>query len=395
MDNKQFIAQHLFDDVHQLALKSIDAGVDKAFALRQIEARQLLRKKVPSWSDNDQLLFPPHLSIEQCSSEATALYKASLLQGNSFVDLTGGLGIDCHFIAQKFQIAEYVEINDELCDLSQHNFHVLGDAVHVCHGSAEDYLAACEPVDVMFVDPARRDGYGRKVVSIADCTPNLIELQDQLLHKASKVMVKLSPMLDIRQALNQLRHVKEVHVVAVENECKELLFLLEAGCSDAPVFVCANLQTQQPVVRFTETEERESIPPLTHEVYDYLYEPNAALMKAGGFKLVASRYDLFKLHRHSHLYTSSKLIDGFPGRVFKVEGWEPYHKRVKQTLLADVTQASIATRNFPMSVAELRKALKLADGDEVYLFATTLGDGQKILVRTRKNSLVTPPDSIG
>ncbi|MBR6878397.1 MAG: SAM-dependent methyltransferase [Bacteroidales bacterium] len=384
MDTKQFIAEHLNDDVHDLALKTFNAEVDKALALRQIEARQLLRKKVPSWSNNDELLFPPHLSLEQSSSETTALYKASLLQGNSFLDLTGGLGIDSHFISKKFTITDYVEQNHDLCEFAQHNFKVLQDSIRVHHESAEDYLSHCDTVDVLFLDPARRDTHGRKVVSIADCTPNLMEIQDQLLPKAHQVLVKLSPMLDIHQALKELHGVKEVHVVAVENECKELLFLLEPNYEKEPVFVCVNLQTNQPVLRFLDTEEHDSAARLAREIQSYLYEPNAALMKAGCFKLLTQRYDLLKLHRHSHLYTSSKRIDDFPGRVFEVEGWAPYNKRVKQALLADVSKASIATRNFPLSVAELRKVLKITDGDAVYLFATTIGEGQKIIINAKK-----------
>ena len=384
MDTKQFIAEHLNDDIYTLALKDFDAEVDRALALRQIEARQQLRKKVPSWSNNDELLFPPYLPIEQCSSETTALYKASLLQGNSFLDLTGGLGIDTHFIAQKFKHSNYVDLNDDLCTLAQHNFRVLGDDIRVHNESADDYLAHCPPVDVAFVDPARRDALGRKVVSLADCSPNLIELQDSLLRKAHRVMVKLSPMLDIHLALKELRGVSEVHVVAVENECKELLLIIEGGETTDPTFVCVNLLTNQPTLRFEEAEERDATARLAQTVQNYLYEPNAALMKAGCFKLLTQRYELLKLHRHSHLYTSETLIADFPGRVFEVEAWVPFNKHLKHTLLANVTKASIATRNFPVSATELRKSLKIADGDETYLFATTLAGERKVMVKTRK-----------
>lgn len=375
MDTRQFIEEHLHDDVRELALKYSNAKADMALALRQIEARQLLRKKVPSWSDNPDLLFPAHLSVEQCSSEATAQYKASLLQGNTFADLTGGLGVDCFFISKNFQQTDYVELNPELCELAIHNFNPKTHNV-----SAEDYLSHCEPVDCFFIDPARRDSYGRKTVSIADCTPNVIELQDLMLQKTKTVMVKLSPMLDISKALGELRHVSEVHVVAVANECKELLFILKQGFEGMPVFTCVNLQSGQPEVKFTQEEERTSTVDLAEEVQGYLYEPNAALMKGGCYKLLTQRYGVQKLHHNSHLYTSEQLINDFPGRIFAVNGWAPYNKKLKQTLLSGIDKASIATRNFPLSVAELRKSLKIADGDKAFLFATTLVGEKKIVI---------------
>ena len=382
MTTRQFIEEHLHDDVRELALKYRNAEVNMALALRQIEARQLLRKKVPSWSDNPDLLFPAHLSVEQCSSEATAQYKASLLHGDSFADLTGGLGVDCHFISQHFKTTDYVELNPDLCALAKNNFNVLGSKNNVEDISAETYLNNCKPVDCVFIDPARRDHYGRKTVSIADCTPNVIELQDLMLQKTKKVMVKLSPMLDISKALEELRHVSEVHVVAVANECKELLFILEQGFEESPVFTCVNLQSEQPKVQFTQDEERNAAVAFAKEVSQYLYEPNAAVMKGGCYKLLTQRFGIQKLHRNSHLYTSDQLVANFPGRIFTVDGWAPFNKKIKQTLLADVGKASIATRNFPLSVAELRKSLKITDGDKVFLFATTLSDGRFILLKT-------------
>lgn len=383
MDTKQFIADHLHDDVSELALKYRNAEVDLTLALRQIEARQLLRKKVPSWSDNDELLFPVRLSIEQSSSEATAHYKASLLHGESFSDLTGGLGVDCYFISQNFQHSDYVEMNPELCKLAEHNL-----VIPVIHNeSAEDYLKSCDPIDCIFIDPARRDSHGRKVVSVADCIPNVVELQDLMLQKAKRVMIKLSPMLDISQALKELRHVKEIHVVAVENECKELLFLLEPEFEGEPVITCVNLESPQPSVTFNLEEEKVATLQLAKEVGRYLYEPNAALMKGGCYRLLTQRYGVQKLHRNSHLYTSDQLVSDFPGRIFEVDDWAVYGKKSK-ALLEGVDKASIAVRNFPMTVAEIRKKLKIADGDQVYLFATTLSDERKILILSRKTSRI-------
>ena len=385
MDTRQFIEEHLNDDVHELALKHSNAKVDMALALRQIEARQLLRKKVPSWSNNPDLLFPAHLSIEQCSSEASANYKASLMKGGSFADLTGGLGIDCYYISQNFQHSDYVEHNPELCALARHNYEVLGAKTMVVHNdSAEVFLNQCEPLDCLFIDPARRDVHGRKVVSVSDCTPNVVELQDLMLRKAKRVMVKLSPMLDISQALKELRHVKEIHVVAVSNECKELLFIMEPAFDDEPTYTCVNLETRQPAVTFSMEEERVAILQLAKELGHYLYEPNVALMKGGCYKMLSQRYALKKLHRNSHLYTSDSLIQDFPGRIFEVDGWAIYGKKAKD-LLKDVDKASIAVRNFPMTVAEIRKSLKINDGDQTYLFATTLSDERKVIILTHKD----------
>ena len=381
---RQFIRENLNADVPTLALKKAPVGTDFSLALRQIEARQFLRKKVPSWSENEGLLFPPHLSIEQCSSEASAKYKASLLQGQSFADLTGGLGIDTYFISRQFQQADYVEQQTELCELARHHFDVLNADIKVWNETAEDYLKHCEPKDCIFLDPARRDAYGRKTVSISDCTPDVIDLQEKLLQKAEKVMIKLSPMLDISQALGELHHVKEVHVVAVFNECKELDFIMERDYQGEPQFVCANLLISQAKLCFTREEERSCPSRIADTVLNYLYEPNPAVMKAGCYKLLTERFDVLKLHKNSNLYTSEQFNPNFPGRIFKVEDWTPYSKKIKQTLLSDVAQASIAVRNFPLSVAELRKILKIGDGDAIYLFATTLKGEKKIIIRTKK-----------
>ena len=388
---RQFIRENLNADVPTLALKKAPVGTDVSLALRQIEARQLLRKKVPSWSDNEDLLFPAHLSIEQCSSEAAALYKANLLQGDSFADLTGGLGVDAYFITQHFVQTEYIEPQSELCALARHNFSTFGKNIEVKNETAETYLAHCAPKDCIFIDPARRDANGRKTVSISDCSPDVVALQDLLLEKAGKVMVKLSPMLDISKALEELHSVKEVHVVAVANECKELDLVMERGFQGLPRFVCVNLLTDQSELRFTMEEERNSQERITEGVASYLYEPNPAVMKAGCFRLLSERYDIHKLHRNSHLFTSERLNQDFPGRIFEVEGWAPYNKKLRNGLLSDVRKASIAVRNFPLSVAELRKALKMDDGDETYLFATTLKGERKVVIRTKKAASTKRP----
>lgn len=369
-----------------LALRKADVGIDVSLALRQIKARQLLQKKVPEWSQNENLLFPQHLSIEQCSSEATAKYKANQLKGNSFADLTGGLGIDTYYLSNSFREADYVERQTDLCELARHNFKMLDTQVKVWNEAAEEYLKHCKPKDCLYLDPARRDTHGHKTVSISDCTPDVLALQDQLLQKANVVVVKLSPMLDVSKALAELKSVKEVHVLAVGNECKELVFIMERGCFNPPSLFAANLQTEQPVVNFTIDEELGCTLRLAEGVGRYLYEPNAALMKAGCFKLLSEKFGVLKLHKNSHLYTSETLANGFPGRVFEVEGVALYNKRVKQALLDDVEKANLAVRNFPLSVDALRKTLKIKEGGDVYLFASTLHGENKVIIKTRKSA---------
>ena len=381
---KQFIRDNLNVDVPTLALRKVPVGIDFSLALRQIEARQLLQKKVPEWSNNEDLLFPAHLSIEQCSSEATARYKANLLKGNSFADLTGGLGIDTYYLSQRFQKTDYVERQPELCDLARHNFPMLNADVMVCNETAEDYIGHCELIDCLYLDPARRDTHGRKTVSISDCTPNVLALQDLLMQKAHTVMVKLSPMLDISKALDELKGVREVHVLAVNNECKELVFIMERGFSAQPKLFGANLLTNQPVVCFTLDEERGCRSRFADSMMHYLYEPNAALMKAGCYKLLTERFPVLKLHKNSHLYTSDILVPDFPGRCFELEGWAVYNKKVKTGLLSGLDKANLAVRNFPLGVDALRKVLKLNEGGEVFLFATTLRNEEKVIVKTKK-----------
>ena len=383
---KQFIRDNLNVDVPTLALHKAPVGIDFSLALRQIEARQLLQKKVPEWSNNEDLLFPAHLSIEQCSSEATARYKAQLLQGNTFADLTGGLGVDTYYLSQHFQQADYVERQPELCDLARHNFAVLKTNIHVWNETAENYLEHCQPKDCLYLDPARRDNYGRKTVSIANCTPDVSELQHLLLQKADTVMAKLSPMLDISKALEELKTVKEVHVVAVANECKELVFIMKRGFSGLPTLFAANLQTDQPTMSFTLDEEHDCPLRIADCVGQYLYEPNAALMKAGCYKLIAERLGVLQLHKNSHLYTSETLVPHFPGRIFVVENWAPYNKKVRNSLLLDLDKANLAVRNFPLGVDALRKTLKINEGGDVYLFATTLRGEEKVIIRTKKSA---------
>ena len=394
---RDFIESHLKDDVRQLALQKFPDDVDKMLVLNQIEARQLLSKKVPYWASNPDLLFPRHLSIEQCSSELTAKYKASIIEGGDvFVDLTGGLGIDSYFLSEQFKTSYYVENQKELCDLAEHNFAVLGRKITVVNSDAETFCrdVACRVrPDVVFIDPARRDMYNRKMVSLHDCTPDVVDLVEThgraSLHGVT-MMIKLSPMLDISMIINELPNIAEIHIVAVKNECKEVLILLRPNYDGKITIHCVDLS---PVVRtrhalslqYTIDDESAATPTFAITIKKYLYEPNAALMKAGAFKLVSQRFGIDKLHINSHLYTSDKLIPDFPGRIFEVVDYAPFSKKIKKELLKDVAEASVAVRNFPLSANELRKSLNLKESDENFVFGTTMMGENKVVIYCKKH----------
>lgn len=384
-----FIEEHKEDDTRTLALQSSKyPKVDMSAAVIQIAGRQIAARKVPSWYKVPGLYYPRHLSMEQCSSEATAAYKASLLRGKTFADLTGGFGIDCAFISRNFHRADYVERQEELCKLALHNFPLLG-LEHICvhHQDGVEYLKAMTPVDCLFLDPARRDEHGRKTVVIADCEPDVSALESLLVEKAETVMVKLSPMLDLSLALNELKTVRQVHILAVNNECKELLLILQKKAISSQVSIHCEHITGSGTIQhyaFTPEAEKNVFCPLVSSVSTYLYEPNAAILKAGAFRSLTQSYSVDKLHTNSHLYTSSTLLPDFPGRRFQVEAVSGFGKKELKAFLNGIDKANITVRNFPLSVAELRKRLKLKEGGEEYLFATTLSDERKVLIKTRR-----------
>ncbi len=389
-----FVRQHCDDDPLRLALQAVrPEGVDMAYALTQIDGRQRMRRKVPSWAAVESIVYPQHLSVEQCSSEATARYKASVVSTagghKSLADLTGGMGVDCYFMHSAFAETTYVERRQELADIAGHNFKALGaDNISAICADGTDYLRSMEPVDWLFMDPARRSGSGAKTVALSDCEPDVVPLLPLLLQKAGHVMLKLSPMLDISMALRQMEHATEVHVVAVDNECKELLVVMDRdGCLTAENVAvhCVNLLHSGTSQTFTfcKSDEQDECQ-YACTIAKYLYEPNAAVLKAGAYRSIARKYGLGKLHPSSHLYTSDTLVSDFPGRTFAVEGYGSMSRTDQRRLLDGTTKANLAIRNFPSSVAELRKRLHLADGGDVYLFATTMADGRKVLVRCSK-----------
>lgn len=387
-----FIEENARADVRSLALQAKKhPQVDMAMAVVQIAGRQIAEAKVPLWHRTEGLFYPKHLSMEQCSSEVTALYKASLVEGETFADLTGGFGIDCSFLSRRFKKADYVERQAELCELASHNFPLLGLQIEVHNEDGVEYLKRMDPVDCLFLDPARRDGHGGKTVAISDCEPDVSMLEDLLVEKAKTVMVKLSPMLDLSLALKTLKNVREVHVVSTDNECKELLLILHKSPISSQVSIhCINALGASNGCRiyqeytFTQEQERTSDCLLAKEVGAYLYEPNASILKAGAYRSLTQSYEVKKLHPSSHLYTSSHFIENFPGRRFKVEGISTFGKKELKTFLQGMEKANITIRNFPSSVADLRKRLKLKEGGEDYIFATTLVDESKVLIRCRK-----------
>ena len=427
---QDFIRQHQDDDVRQLAfLGSKYPEVDMPFALDQIRGRKMARVKLPRWASLEGIIYPPHISMEQCSSESTALYKAELaarllgLPASSFseeiefVDLTGGFGVDFSYIAARLGVKSmYVERQVHLCEAAKENFGRLGlknaivkngDGIEVLHSflpkkddaaSADDSLGITydQPrsllktklgLKLIFIDPARRDDAGNKVVSLKDCTPDVTVLQEEMLSKADYVIIKLSPMLDWHRAISELSHVREVHIISVNNECKELLLVLSARnmdgnsrlriycVNDTQSFVCDDAEMASSVTRIAAADLDSA---------QYLYEPNASLMKAGCFGVLSERYSVSMLSKNSHLFVSQFSLADFPGRSFRIRAVSSFNKKELKRHLQGIVKANIATRNFPLSVAELRKRLKLKDGGETYIFATTLSDDSHVLLITDK-----------
>ncbi len=394
---EEFIREHRHDDVRQLALQAARyPDIDMQQALQQIAGWQTARTKLPEWAATDGIIYPPRLSMEQCSSEATAKYKAKVLDPSpsTVIDLTGGFGVDFSYMARGFQKAVYVERQPHLCEAARHNFQLLGleNAEVVC-GDGVEYLKnlpspfnAQSPLTI-YLDPARRDENGKKTYAISDCTPDVVTLKDLLMEKAGRVMIKLSPMLDWHKAVDDLGEVVEVHIVSVDNECKELLLVLAKNPAAPLRVVCANIRHD------TETELFEFFPSndsLSNSLFpalrerDFLYEPNASIMKAGCFAEVADRFGVQPTGSNSHLFLSPQFIPDFPGRKFQIEKVTSMNKKELKHAIGGLTKANITVRNFPLSVAELRKRLKLADGGDTYIFATTLGEKDHVLLITKQ-----------
>lgn len=400
---RKYILAHRHEDVRQLALSGRNAEVDMPMALQQIAGWQTAQKKLPSWAAVEDILYPPHLNMEQCSSEQTARYKAKVVARNIdiskshqvFVDLTGGFGIDFSFMSRPFRKRIYVERNMELCEIARHNFQLLGLEAEIVCDNAEEYLARMPHANVVFLDPARRDAHGSRTYGIEDCTPNVIELLPLLKEKADTIILKLSPMLDWRKAVSDLGGVSEVHIVSVDNECKELLLVIRQDLPTAPLMVCVNGDRSLRIVSNVETNS------FSHENSQFLpkrlivsavetiqrltlLEPNASIMKAGCFKEIEQMFGIQQLSANSHLFVSEHEIPDFPGRQFRIETVTSMNKQELKAALQGIERANITVRNFPMTVDSLRKKLKVKDGGEMFIFGTTMSDGSHKLLICRK-----------
>ena len=413
-ETREFVAMHRNEDVRELALKAKRVeGLDLPLALDQIAGWQIARKKLPQWASCEGIVYPPHISMEQCSSQFTAQYKSEIAQtllapaatvrarvsdsGESdtlvakraMVDLTGGFGVDFSYLARGFSQATYVERQRHLCDLAEHNMAALGlDQARIVCGDGVEYLRQMGPVDFIYLDPARRDEHGSRTYAIEDCTPNVFELRDLLLAKSQYTLVKLSPMLDWRKAVADFDGtVREVHIVATGNECKELLLVLGQQMHEepsAPRVFCVNDNQRIDYDSAAYTQGlRIGGKPLP-EAKNYLYEPNASIMKAGCFDLVEERFGVTQVGPSSHLFVSATPVADFPGRGFAIEAIGGMNKKDIKRLLNGTKQANIAVRNFPLTAPQLRKKLKLADGGPVYLFGTTMQGCDHVLLRTSK-----------
>lgn len=387
-----FVKAHREDDVRALALKARCDDVDMPWALNQIQGWQKARRKLPSWADIDCIVYPPHLSMEQCSSEQTAIYKCSIVERlpqecrNTLVDLTGGFGVDFAFLAPLFGQAVYVERQEHLCETARHNFELLGlQHARIVNAESQNALNDInfEPASTLiYLDPARRDSNSSRTYAIADCSPNVLEMKDKLLAVAHHVLIKLSPMLDWHKAVSDLgQHVAEVHIVSVGNECKELLMLLNAEHRGEPIIHCMN-DEQSLIYAPTLDDSNPTI--AGDDEAAFLYEPNSSIMKAGCFGVITKRYPVKAIRPESHLFVSNDKVKDFPGRQFAVTAVSSMNKKELATALQSITHANIAVRNFPMTAQQLRKRLKLLDGGDIYIFGTTTATSQHLLYLCHK-----------
>ena len=399
MTTAEFIREYRERDIRQLALQANRfPDVDMPYALDQIQGWQIARRKLPKWAACDGVIFPPHLSMEQCSSEPTAQYKLNLAMewaervghASRMTDLTGGFGVDFSFTSCAFTAATYVERNEQLCHIVEHNLPLLGlnNATVVC-ADAVEYLSTVEPQTMLFLDPARRDEHGAKTVMLADCTPDVVQLLPKLLEKSRFTMLKLSPMLDWHKAVDDLQGtVREVHIVSVGGECKELLLVLSTVVESELKVYCADLSTASDTSSIFVYTPGSSAPvansKLKTQNSKFVHEPNASIMKAGCFDELAAAYGVSPVSRNSHLFLSDEPVEDFPGRSFVVERVTTMNKGELRKALVGIEKANIATRNFPLTVAELRKRLKIKDGGDVYIFATTTAEGEHLLLISRK-----------
>lgn len=380
---KRFVVNHLNSDVKKLVLNPPAEFKEsiKPIAL-QIQARQKAKKKLSSWVANQDLLFPAPISVEQASSETTANYKKNLLKGSSLVDLTGGMGVDCLSLSDNFEKTTYVDQNADLCGIFKHNCKILGKNIEVANSEASMYVEELLSSDTsIFLDPARRDNSQNKVFKLDDCSPNLKELLPSLKSKASKILIKLSPLLDIKSVLNEFTNVGEIHVVSVKNECKELLVLIDPNLDGEPNIIAVNLETDEDPYSFKYSEESEA--PLTiGEPKSHLFEPNSSIMKAGAFKKIAVDFSLKKLETNTHLYTLENTTKALPGRTFKILEDQVDTKVIEK--YAEGKSINVVTRNYPMRAEALKKKFNVKDGGSYFLIGYTNMAGKAKLIIAEK-----------
>lgn len=394
---EQFIREHRTDDVRKLALASHPKEVDIPYALTQISGWQAARLKLPLWAATEDIVYPRHLSLEQCTSQYIAQYKASFIQsllgsGFKMADITGGMGVDCFFISHSASKVYYNEMSAELCDCARTNFKALGrPEIEISCSTAEDFISHSEPdsLDLIYLDPARRGDAGRKLVSISDCQPVTVVLQDDLLRISANVMVKLSPMLDVSRALTELRHVSRVMVIGLEGECKEITLLMQRDFDAEPTITAVDINSNgTPEMAVSSAKSNENALPLPIadpqqlQPGTFISEPSAPYMKSALFRTIAARTGTTLLHPDTHLFWSKEKPEKFPGRTFQLEGFIPFDKRSLSALVK--TQANLSVRNFPESAPALQRRLKLRDGGSRYLIATTLSDSRRVLLDLTK-----------
>ncbi|MCH3882584.1 MULTISPECIES: THUMP-like domain-containing protein [Tenacibaculum] len=380
-DVQNFINDNLNSDITKLILKgSPFKGISIQKLSNQIVSKQKSKNKLPNWFTTENIFYPPKISIEQTSSEETARYKSSLVSGENLIDITGGFGVDCYYFSKTFKNVIHAEINVELSEIVTHNYKQLQikNIQTIASDGFEFLEQSTQKFDCIYIDPSRRNDVKGKVFLLNDCLPNVPKNIDFLFTKTDTILLKNSPMLDITSGINELKFVKEIHVVALKNEVKEVLFLLEKGYTDSISIKTINLQKNSNQLfnfELYQNNDPEYSEPLT-----YLYEPNSAILKSGGFNQITSKLNVKKLHQHSHLYTSGKLEE-FPGRVFKILTISSYDKKQ----LKKLQKANITVRNFPKTVAEIRKETKIKDGGEKYLFFTKDLNNKLIVIETTKN----------
>ncbi len=378
---QDFINLNLDKDTTSLLLKkALFENIDIKDIVEQLESKKRCKKKLPTWFKTPQIYYPNKVNIEQTSSEVTANYKLQIVSGKSIIDLTGGFGVDCYYFSKVFDTVIHCDINKELSTIVHHNYKQLGilNIQTVAEDGLDFLVNSKKQFDWIYIDPSRRHDVKGKVFYLKDCLPNVPEHLEALFSYSNNILVKASPMLDISLGTSELKHVKEIHVVAVKNEVKELLFVLEKNCTEAIGIKTINIKTDHnETFEFYMSDESLSFAIYSNKA-SYLYEPNAAILKAGAFKVLSQKLQVNKLHQHSHLYSSQELID-FPGRTFKIQEIIPYNKKEISNRFKG-KKANITTRNFPLNPADIRKKFNIRDGGEQYLFFTTNQQNKKIAI---------------